>query len=78
VQLTAAHCREQQVIQLALANSEPLERRKKIALIAAAAWGKEAVDAGKREGRKLALDKLDASIAQEFADEDTAQRLEQI
>lgn len=78
MQPTAAHCREQHAIQLALADSEPLESRKKIALVAAAAWGKEAVDAAKREARKTALDRLDTAIAQEFADEDTALRSEQI
>jgi hypothetical protein len=72
MQLTAQHCREQQAIQLALADSEALETRKNIALIAAAAWGKEAVDATKREARKTSLTELDAAIAQEFADEDEA------
>jgi hypothetical protein len=70
MQLTALHCREQQAIQLALADSEALDTRKKIALVAAAAWGKEAVDAAKREARKTSLTELDATIAQEFADED--------
>ena len=69
MQPTAAHCREQQAIQLALATNEPLESRKKIALVAAAAWSEEAKIADKREQRKTALSELDASIAQEFADE---------
>ncbi len=72
--LTAAHCRAQQAIQLAKAESEPLESRKKIALVAAAAWGVEAADAEKREaGKFISTDeKLDAAIAQEFASEAAA------
>jgi hypothetical protein len=71
MQLSALHCRHQQTIQLALADSEPLERRKKIALVAAAAWGKEAIEAEKRESGKTALSLLDSEIAKEFADEDS-------
>lgn len=68
--LTAAHCRAQQAIQLAKAESEPLESRKKIALVAAAAWGTEAADAEKREGKTLSpQDQLDAAITREFARE---------
>jgi hypothetical protein len=78
VQLTAAHCRAQQAVQLALAEAEPLESRKKIALVAAAAWGKEAIDAENRETGKAALNRLDAAISQEFADEDAANQPTQI
>jgi hypothetical protein len=77
MQPTAAHCREQQAVQLALAANEPLEARKKIALTAAAAWSEEAIAAGKREARKTALSELDTAIAQEFADEDQAQRMQE-
>jgi hypothetical protein len=70
MQLTAAHCRAQQAIQLALATSEPLESRRKIAMVAAAAWAAEAIEAAKRESGKTALDLLDTAIAMEFADED--------
>jgi hypothetical protein len=70
VHLTATHCRAQQAIQLAKSESEPLESRKKIALVAAAAWGAEATDAEKREGKTLnPQDQLDAAITQEFARE---------
>jgi hypothetical protein len=72
MQLTAAHCRAQQQIQLALAASEPLESRRKIALVAAAAWAAEAAEAAKRESGKTALDRLDRAIALEFADEDAS------
>lgn len=68
--LSAAHCREQQAIQRALAESEPLESRRKIASSAAAAWGVEALEAAKRESRTTALSTLDSAIVQEFADED--------
>lgn len=69
---TAALCREQQAIQLALAANEQLESRKKIALVAAAAWSEEAIIAEKREQRRVALSALDEAIVQEFADEDAA------
>jgi hypothetical protein len=70
VHLTATHCRAQQAIQLAKAESEPLESRKKIALVAAAAWDAEATDAEKREGKSQSpQDQLDAAITQEFARE---------
>jgi hypothetical protein len=73
MQLSAAHCRAQQAVQLALAESEPLESRKKIALVAAAAWGAEAVEAENREsGKTVSNSQLDDDIAREFADEDAA------
>jgi hypothetical protein len=78
MQPTAAHCREQQAVQLALAANEPLEARKKIALTAAAAWSEEAIAADKREARKTALSELDAAIAQEFAAEAAALRTPEI
>jgi hypothetical protein len=73
MQLTAAHCREQQAIQLAKAESEVLESRKQIALVAAAAWGAEAVEADKRAAGKV--DGQDAEFAREFAEEAEAEAL---
>jgi hypothetical protein len=65
-------CREQEALQLAKAASEPLENRKKIALAAAKAWAVEAGLAEKRATKPEPLDKLDAEIALEFADEEAA------
>jgi hypothetical protein len=70
--LSAEHCRKQQAVQLALAESESLERRKAIALVAAAAWGVEAAEAEERESGTKRLNKLDDDIMQEFADEEAA------
>lgn len=64
-------CREQEALQLAKAASEPLESRRKIALTAAKAWATEAVLAQQRGLKQAPLDKLDAAIALEFAQEDT-------
>jgi hypothetical protein len=67
-----AFCREQAALQLAKAESEPLENRKKIALAAAKAWTLEAALADKQVARATPLDALDTKIAKEFADEDPA------
>ena len=48
MRMSAAHCREQQALQLAKAANEPLESRRKIALTAAKAWEVEAALAEKR------------------------------
>ena len=63
-------CRAQEALQLAKAASEPLESRRKIALTAAKAWATEAVLAQQRALKPAPLDKLDAAIAREFAEED--------
>jgi hypothetical protein len=73
MQLTAAHCREQQAIQLAKAESEVLESRRKIALVAAAAWGAEAVEADNRAAGKVGAQ--DAVFAREFAEDEAAEPL---
>ena len=53
-----------------IATSDPLENRRKVAMVAAKAWAKEAVAAAEREaGHLQPLDKLDADIALEFARE---------
>ena len=72
MRMSAAHCREQQALQLAKAANEPLESRRKIALTAAKAWEVEAALAEKRASDLSPLDALDAAIAQEFAREDAA------
>lgn len=51
------------------AASEPLENRRKIALIAAKAWAAEALMLEKRDAGEAPLDKLDAEITLEFARE---------
>lgn len=66
MQISAAHCREQEALQRAKALSEPLENRRQIALKAANAWEAEAVSAEKRASKRSGLDKLDTAIALEF------------
>ncbi len=72
MRVSAITCREQEAVQRAKAESEPLESRRKIALAAATAWGAEAALAEKRALKLDPLDKLDAEIALEFALEDEA------
>ena len=68
MRVSAAICREQEARQLLLAESDALESRRKIASVAATAWASEAIEAEKREARRVtALDKLDAEITLEFA-----------
>ncbi len=74
---TPSFCREQEALQLAKAASETLENRRTIALTAAKAWAAEAVLAEKRDARQTPLDKLDAEIALEFAQEDGETEAEQ-
>ena len=69
LQMTAAFCREQEVMQRANAASEPLENRKKIALAAAKAWEQKAVMLEKHDAGDTPLDRLDAEITLEFARE---------
>lgn len=67
---SADFCREQEALQRAKAESEPLENRRKIAIVAANAWAKEALLAEVRDSKQGPLDMLDAEIALEFANED--------
>lgn len=69
MQMSAILCREQAALQRAKAVSEPLENRRQIALVAATAWEAEAVWAEKRGANRAPLDKLDAAIALQFANE---------
>jgi hypothetical protein len=69
MRVTVEFCREQERLQRAKAESEPLENRRKIALDAAKAWAAEAILAQKRDAKQAPLDKLDAQIALEFAQE---------
>lgn len=66
MQISAAHCWEQEALQRAKSLSEPLENRRKIALNAARIWAAEAKLAEKRASKLNRLDKLDAAIALEF------------
>lgn len=52
MRVSASTCREQEAIQRGIAESSPLENRRNIAIAAAKAWGKEAVEADKREARE--------------------------
>lgn len=67
---SASFCREQEASQAAKATNEPLEQRRKVALAASKAWGREAIFAERREQKQNLLDKLDAEIALEFANEE--------
>ncbi|MBP6112876.1 MAG: hypothetical protein KA482_10930 [Sphingobium sp.] len=69
MRVSASFCREQQASQIDKAANEPLENRRKIALAAAMAWGAEVILAEKRALKLERLDKLDAEIALEFANE---------
>jgi hypothetical protein len=70
MRLSAQICRQQELIQLTLSQTDPLESRRKVAAAAAKAWALEAELAEKRESGVLdPLDRLDAEITQEFADE---------
>ncbi len=52
MRIAASKCREQEAIQHRIATDDPLENRRDIAKAAAKAWGKEAVEADKREARE--------------------------
>ena len=69
MRISASFCREQEASHAAKAANEPLEQRRRIALTASKAWGVEAIFAEKRELKQNPLDKLDAEIALEFANE---------
>lgn len=53
MRVAANTCREQEAIQREIAETSPLENRRKIATAAATAWAKEAIEADKREAREL-------------------------
>lgn len=76
MRLSAAICRAQEARQIVIAATDPLESRRKIAAMAAKSWGLEAIEAEKREGGHIdPIDKLDAEITREFADEADAETL---
>lgn len=72
MRITEKFCREQESLQIAKAESEPLKNRQGIALDAAKAWNAAAKIAHKHEAGQQPLDKLDAAIVREFAEEDAA------
>jgi len=75
MRVKAEICRAQEARQLDLAANDPLESRRKIAAAAAKAWGLEAIQAEKRESGHIdPIDKLDAEITTEFADEAEAEK----
>ena len=75
MRVKATICRAQEAHQLHLATHDPLESRRIIAAAAAKAWGLEAIQAEKREAGILnPLEKLDADITREFADEESAEK----
>jgi hypothetical protein len=74
MRVSAAVCREQEALQRQIAASDSLESRRNIASVAAAAWAVKALAAEKREAGHLdPIDKLDADITREFADEAEAE-----
>jgi hypothetical protein len=72
MRFTEKFCREQESLQIAKAESEPLKNRQGIALDAAKAWNAAANIAHKLEAGQQPLDRLDAAIVREFAEEDAA------
>ncbi|MBL0965663.1 hypothetical protein [Blastomonas sp. UPD001] len=72
MRFTEKFCREQESLQIAKAESEPLKNRQGIALDAAKAWDAAAKIAQKHEAGQQPLDRLDAAIVREFAEEDAA------
>ncbi|WP_017670203.1 hypothetical protein [Blastomonas sp. AAP53] len=72
MRVTEKFCREQESLQIAKAASETLSNRRDIALSAAKAWDTAAQLAHKQETKGEPLDKLDAAITREFADEAAA------
>lgn len=72
MRVTEKFCREQESLQIAKAAAEPLKNRQGIALAAAKAWDAAAQLAHKQESKMEPLDKLDAAITLEFADEEAA------
>ena len=75
MRVKARMCREQQAIQLAIAENDPLLSRRDVAAAAAKAWEREALQADKREaGNVDPRDRLDAEITLEFAQEAELER----
>ncbi|AOF99292.1 MAG: hypothetical protein ACT6R2_01255 [Blastomonas fulva] len=72
MRVTEKFCREQESLQIAKAANETLKNRKDIALGAAKAWDAAAQLAHKQESKLEPLDKLDAEITREFAEEEAA------
>jgi hypothetical protein len=71
MRVSADICRAQIAVQQSIAQNHPLETRRKIALAAVKAWTAEAALAEKREAGHLSpLNKIDAEIALEFAEEE--------
>jgi hypothetical protein len=73
MQLTSTHCRAQEVIQRDRAEAEQLDNVRLVAERAAAAWGREALAAGKREARHrraLTIAELAAAQVQKFQDDE--------
>lgn len=68
---SAILCRQREAHHRLLASEAVLDNARKIALTAAAAWGKEAAEAEAREaGLVNQLTAADAEIAREFLEED--------
>jgi hypothetical protein len=75
MRVSAAICRDQEAHQRRIAETHSLESRRNIAALAAAAWEVKALAAEKREAGILhPLEKLDAEITREFADEAKAEK----
>ena len=72
MRFTEKFCREQESLQIAKAAAEPLKNRQGIALDAAKAWNAAAKIAHKHEAGQQPLDRVDAMIVREFAEEDAA------
>ena len=72
MRVTEKFCREQESLQIAKAATETLTNRRDIALAAAKAWDTAAQLAHKQESKTEPLDKLDAAITLEFAEEEAA------
>lgn len=70
MRVAASTCREQEAIQQEIAVNSPLENRRTIAIAAAKAWGKEAIEADKREAREV---KRRAELTTEIAVEELPQ-----
>lgn len=75
MRVSAATCREQEAHQRRIAETHSLESRRSIAALAASTWSVKAIAAEKREAGTLEpLEKLDAEITREFADEAIAEK----
>lgn len=69
----ADYCRSQEAHQLGLAENDPVESRRKMALVAAKAWGLEAIKADKREAKTMgSFEKPVVPVAYDLASAETA------